>query len=158
MKTVADRFWAKVNVAGVNDCWEWSAAVNVNGYGWMHFVSEARPAHRVSALLHGLIDSMASPLHVLHKCDNRKCCNPKHLFVGTNLDNILDRVSKGRSKSKPQHGEANGMAKLTNVEVGQIRGLYFSSMFSQSQLAKKYGVHQPHISRLVNNVRRGGVS
>lgn len=155
--SVKDRFWQKIIVKGKDDCWEWSAALNACGYGWMWTGSRAKPAHRVSAMMHGLIDSLDSKLHVLHKCDNRKCCNPKHLFVGTNNDNVADRVSKNRSGWAVHLGEKNGMAKLTNKQVGQIRGLYFSSRFSQSNLAKMYGVQQPHISKIVNNVRRGGV-
>ena len=158
MMSLADRFWAKVSIGDENACWDWQAFTNKNGYGWMYLDKKSGPTHRVSAMLHGLIDSLASPLHVLHKCDNRKCCNPAHLFVGTNADNVADRVVKGRSKGLSQYGETNGMSKLTDVQVGQIRGLYFAAAFSQSQLAKQYGVRQSHISRVVNGVRRGGVS
>ena len=119
---------------------------------------KANGAHRISAMLHGLISGTDDQLHVLHKCDNRKCCNPSHLFVGTNADNVADKVKKGRVGWKAHHGEQNGMAKLSENQVGEIRGLYFSSMFSQSQIAKNYGIKQPHVSKIVNNVRRGGVS
>lgn len=156
---MADRFWAKVAAGDANACWDWQAATNAYGYGWFGVgPNKVTTAHRVSAMLHGLIDSLDSPLHVLHRCDNRKCCNPAHLFVGTNTDNVADRVAKGRSKGIRQHGETNGMAKLTDIQVGQIRGLYFAAAFSQSQLARQYDVRQSHISRVVNGVRRGGVS
>ena len=150
-----DRFWAKVNAVG-DGCWEWQAALN-NGYGWFNVDGRIRNAHRVAALLSGKIDSLDSELHVLHKCDNPKCCNPDHLFVGTNADNVADRVKKGRSGVVRHIGQTNGMSKLTNAQVKEIRGLYFASMFSQSQLARRYGVHQPHISRIVNGIRCGGV-
>ncbi|NDG33300.1 hypothetical protein EB118_24940 [bacterium] len=115
----------------------------------------SRPSHRVSALLHDLIESIHSTLHVLHTCDNPKCCNPKHLFTGTNADNVADRTAKGRTKTPLQYGALNSMSKLTIEQVRQIRGLYFASRFSQSQLAKKYGVRQSHVSRLVNGLRWG---
>jgi hypothetical protein len=157
MKSVADRFWQKVAKSSPDQCWEWTAYVNADGYGWMRLAGESRPTHRVSAVLHKLIDSISSPMHVLHKCDNRKCCNPDHLFVGTNADNVADKVAKNRCGFSRQHGESNGMAKLTNKQIGQVRGLYFASCFSQSQLAKQFGIKQPHISRIVNKQRCGGV-
>lgn len=150
------RFWSKVNkVQG--KCWEWTGAL-CRGYGWFYANKRPRYASRVAALLAGKLDSLDSKLHVLHTCDNPKCCNPDHLFVGTNSDNVADRVKKGRSGSSKQYGESNGMSKLCNSNVKIIRGLYFSANFSQSQLARMFGVQQPHISRIVNNVRCGGVS
>ena len=159
MKSLADRFCAKVETGDKIACWNWVACTNQSGYGWFN-VSCNKPttAHRVSAMLHGLIDSLKSPLHVLHKCDNPKCCNPSHLFVGTNADNVADRVAKKRSGHKPMKGEANGMSKLTIDQIGQIKGLYFAAQFSQSALARSFHVHQAHISRIVNGVRWGGVS
>jgi hypothetical protein len=154
---VAVRFWDKVNISSDDACWEWKAAINVSGYGWFSYLTRSTTAHRVSAHLNGLIEDIKSPLHVLHKCDNRKCCNPNHLFVGTNTDNVKDRVAKNRSGNKPMYGESNGMAKLSNDAIKTIRGLYFAANFSQSQLAKMYGVRQPHISRIVNKVKCGGV-
>ena len=150
-----DRFWAKVDVVE-GGCWEWKAALN-NGYGWFNVDGRIKHAHRVAAFLSKKIDSLDTDLHVLHHCDNTKCCNPDHLFVGTNADNVADRVRKGRSGFARKIGQENGMSKLTNCQIKEIKGLYFSSMFSQSQLAKRYGVRQPHISRIVNGVRCGGV-
>lgn len=156
-QSLADRFWAKVKKGLPEDCWEWQAGTNNKGYGWMYTKHGSKPSHRVSALLHDLIESIHSTLHVLHICDNPKCCNPKHLFTGTNADNVADRTAKGRTKTPPQYGDLNSMSKLTIEQVRQIRGLYFASRFSQSQLAKKYGVRQSHVSRLVNGVRWGEV-
>lgn len=159
MTTMTDRFWQKVAKRSPEECWEWRAAVNKSGYGWMNIKSgESRPAHRVSALIHGLIDTFTSTLHVLHKCDNRKCCNPNHLFTGSNQDNVADRVKKSRNGFRLQLNESNGMCKLTNQETGLIRGLYFSASFSQSALAKKFGVQQSQISRIVTLVQRRVVS
>lgn len=151
-----DRFWSKVNKQEEDSCWEWTAALN-NGYGWFFVNGKARNAHRVAAFLSDMIDDIDGGMHVLHKCDNTKCCNPKHLFLGTNADNVADRVKKNRSGHKKMIGQENGMSKLSDVEVRTIRGLYFSSQNSQSKLAKRFNVQQSHISRIVNNVRCGGV-
>ena len=155
--SIEDRFWSKVKRLGNQDCWEWTAALN-NGYGWFSINGKARNAHRVSAFLSGMIDALDGGLHVLHKCDNPKCCNPNHFFLGTNEDNVADRVSKGRTVAVKQIGQNNGMSKLSNKNVKLIRGLCFSSSLSQSKLAKMFGVKQPHISRIASGIRCGGVA
>jgi hypothetical protein len=151
-----DRFWQKVNKLGADKCWEWTGALN-DGYGWFYINGVARSSSRVSAFIHKMIDSVDGGLHVLHKCDNRKCCNPSHLFLGTNAENQADKKTKGRSRTLSRPGELNPMSKLSNDMVKIVRGLYFASQTSQSKLAKMFGVRQPHVSRIVNNVRCGGV-
>lgn len=156
MRRVAERFWSKVNKGEENVCWEWTAALN-NRYGWFSFNKKARSAHRVAAFLAGLTPSVDGELHVLHRCDNPKCCNPKHLFVGTNADNVADRVIKGRSGKTYLWGEKNGASKLTNEQIKQVRSLCLQDKISQTQVAKMFNIQQPHVSRIVNNVRCGGV-
>jgi hypothetical protein len=150
-----ERFWGKADASG-EGCWEWIGALN-NWYGWFSVNGFPKHAHRVAALLSGKISSLDEELHVLHHCDNPKCCNPKHLFLGTNADNVADKVKKGRCGFKRQQGQCNGMAKLSDEHVKEIRHLYESSELSQSKLAQMYGVRQPHISRIVNQLRCGGV-
>ncbi len=154
--SVAERFWSKVSKGEDNTCWEWAAALN-NGYGWFLIDKKARNAHRVAAFLTGLIPTVDGGLHVLHRCDNTKCCNPKHLFVGTNADNVADRVSKGRSGSARLCGENNGASKLTNEQIKQVRSLCLQDKISQTQVAKMFNIRQPQVSRIVNNLRCGGV-
>jgi predicted XRE-type DNA-binding protein len=156
---VINNFWRKIDLTSEDKCWEWKAYINKQGYGWMNVGNKrSKPSHRVSALIHNLIQSIDDVLQVLHKCDNRKCCNPHHLFVGTHTDNMKDKAAKGRAKGKPHPGENNPMAKLKQSDVNLIRGLYFSAQFSQSKLAKNFGVQQSHISRIVTNVRWGGAN
>ena len=156
MKSLNKRFWQKVSKQEENLCWEWKSAF-MNGYGWFHLNKQDGPkfAHRVSAVLAGLIDNINSELHVLHKCDNTKCCNPDHLFVGTNADNVADRVKKGRTKWIPHHGEKNGMSKLSSADVSVVRNLYKTENISQSEIAKMFNIQQPQVSRIVNELRRG---
>jgi hypothetical protein len=111
-----ERFWAKVDIRGDDECWPWTAAVRNKreGYGAFWLNGRHQPAPRVAMILSGTyIDGM----QVCHRCDNPKCCNPKHLFLGTNLDNNQDKVLKGRHA----FGSGNGNAKLTDAAVREIR-------------------------------------
>lgn len=95
-------------------CLEWQGLLNEKGYGRLCVSGFARKAHRVAWIVsNGPIPGRAS---VLHRCDNPKCVNPKHLFLGTQADNIADMVAKGRVT----HGERNSQAKLTENIVRKI--------------------------------------
>jgi hypothetical protein len=96
-KPIAERFWPKVDSsAGPSACWPWTASCKVKGYGQIGAGGRQRPllAHRVAwEIANGPI---GEGLVVCHSCDNPKCCNPAHLFVGTQAENLQDMTSKGR--------------------------------------------------------------
>lgn len=155
MSDLAERFWEKVDKQGpviyddIGPCWLWKAATNNKGYGWIRYAGRMHNAHRISWLLsHGELPS----LHVLHKCDNPTCVNPKHLFLGTNADNVADKVSKGRAKLFARKGEQQHNAKLTNKKVIQIRSLYSRGKTTQADLANQFRVQQTNISRIVRGI------
>lgn len=79
-------------VDGMTPCLEWPGKT-VDGYG--HIMVQ-RKTHRVHRLAWTLTHGDPAPLHVLHRCDNRRCANLDHLFLGTNADNVADKVAKGR--------------------------------------------------------------
>lgn len=143
-EAVAGRFWRRVNQRGPNDCWLWGGSINHNGYGilTMNVGGKKRNirATHVSLALHG--KPRVDGLHALHSCDTPSCCNPAHLRWGTNVENVQDRISRGRPGSpgaKP--GEAHGNAKLTEEAVRVIRGCDQNPRM----LAHIYGVSIPTI-------------
>lgn len=95
-----DRFWSKVNQHAPGGCWEWTAGLNDSGYGMFPlWPRPAERAHRFSWHQHR--GAIPDALCVLHRCDNRKCVNPDHLFLGTRGDNIRDCFGKGRGNPMP---------------------------------------------------------
>lgn len=151
---LADKFWTKVAVSDIEDCWEWQAGGNSKGYGTYYFNSKVSMAHRVAAFLAGLVPTVAAPTNkkvsgfVLHKCDNRRCCNPRHFFIGTYTDNQNDMVAKGRQKL--HKGSSNSEAKFTDTEIAHIRTAHASGA-KQKDLAKLYKVHPTTIHYVVRN-------
>lgn len=105
------RFWAKVDKSGGPDaCWIWTASKVPSGYGSFGVNGRLFGAHRIAWVLeNGQIphDGSYHGMCVCHKCDNPACCNPAHLFLGTNMDNARDREKKGRG-NQPK-GDANGV-------------------------------------------------
>lgn len=130
------KFWPKV--LRKPGCWTWLAGKNTAGYGSFWFHGRLVMAHRVSWMLeHGPIPD---GLFVLHHCDNPPCVNPKHLFLGTARDNLIDAISKGRHHApQPRHGEQNSSAKLTQQYVSKMRHLRCQGKTYQ-QIADLFGI------------------
>ena len=150
MWQAAKRFWLQVDVRDVQGCWQWQGWCTKKGYGrfWpgVDSSSQVAIAHRVAyQLARGLIPA---GLYVLHSCDNRRCCNPTHLRLGTQADNMRDMVERGRSHSPK--GEVNGRAKLTALQVLDIRRRRARGETGRS-VAQYYGV----TAVVVSDVARG---
>jgi hypothetical protein len=95
--TLEERFWAKVERRGIDECWPWKATRR-NGYGRLSAARSGglQGAHRIAwSLANGEIPA---GLKILHHCDNPPCCNPQHLFLGTQADNVHDMFRKGRGR------------------------------------------------------------
>jgi hypothetical protein len=100
----ADLFWSRVDKSDPDGCWPWLGAFDKDGYGFLNIKPTLVKAHRAAWILsHGMITSEEQ---VLHRCDNRSCCNPTHHFLGNNDLNVADMVSKGRQSK----GEKNSAA------------------------------------------------
>lgn len=154
-KQTPESFWKRINKGKLEDCWDWLGSCNNTGYGTVAWDKKMYTAHRVSAWLSGLVEAPHAPknsrvpTHVLHVCDNRKCCNPNHFFLGSFSDNQQDAYNKKR-KVQPK-GENHTNAKLTNNEAMIIRQRYIDGE-SQTIIAKKYNVSQRAISLIVRGV------
>lgn len=134
------RFWNKVQIADDSSCWPWTATKIRKGYGRFNLKGENLLAHRVAwELSKGKIPS---GLHVLHRCDNPSCCNPTHLFLGTNNDNVKDKINKGRLRQ----GVDLPYSKLTAEEIIAIR----NSDKTQRWLAEHYNVGAATICNIKN--------
>jgi hypothetical protein len=137
------RFWDKVRKVGDDDCWLWTASVAGRGYGQIKVPGERRQmyAHRLSYEIHK--GPVPAGLGVLHQCDNPRCVNPKHLFLGTKGDNAQDMQRKGRHL----YGEKNAEHRLTEADVEAI----FDALDEgtpQRLIAERFGVGQMTVSRI----------
>jgi len=148
LEGVLKRFWAKVKMAGLNDCWFWKGAFYDDGYGEFKpnihpYNSKSFKVHRISYFLH--YKTLPSDLLVCHHCDTPACVNPAHLFLGRYKENSDDKVMKERQP----RGNSHGMHKLTPEEVEQIRNIYAEGNISCNKLALLFKVSSSQIFRIV---------
>jgi len=143
--SLSERFWLHVDIRGPDECWPWTARTDRDGYGTLTIRALGRKylrrAHRIAwRVTRGYWPKR----QVLHRCDSPPCCNPKHLFLGTSIDNVRDKCNKGRTA----RGEANGGGgKLTELEVLDIRSRLATGE-AGNVLARKYEVSTTMIARI----------
>ena len=144
MKNIKDRFEEKFIANPDNGCWEWQFFKNKKGYGMFQLSKyKATLAHRTAYKLY--VGEFDDSLCVLHKCDNPKCVNPEHLFLGTREDNNKDRNLKGREGDRS--GIKNGRAKLTPELVSWVK----ESEQKISHIAFSLGIGRS----TVNHIKKG---
>jgi hypothetical protein len=124
-------------------CWSWTGRINSIGYGNLEYKGEVYYSHRIAYAFHNKISEFE--LEVMHSCDNKICCNPYHLLLGTQDQNILDAMIKNRHVK----GNTHGMTKYSEEVVKQIRLDYQNGM-SINDLMIKYGISK-YIYRILNN-------
>ena len=145
--TNAERFWSRVEKT--DQCWVWSGFVSEKGYGKFGLYPPRKSvrAHRYSWELH--FGKIPAGMLVCHRCDNRKCVRPDHLFLGTPKDNMVDMSQKKRNITGSKHN----FARLTQDQVKEIRELYrpFSKELNGRKLAQRFGISQQHVSQIITN-------
>lgn len=142
-----EMFWSKVDVSAHDKCWDWQAGLDSRGYGNFRDPKRGKGqrAHRIA---YELVNNVTLPSDsmehcILHICDNRKCCNPSHLKLGSHAENMADMKAKGRRKNINSF-ERNGRAKLTLEQVKAIRG----DVRGKILLSREYNVSPAQIQRI----------
>lgn len=138
-------FISKVNFVEKTGCWEWANYVHKNGYGQYHVNCKPVYAHRHSYAL--FVAPIPKGMLVCHKCDNRKCVNPDHLFLGTHADNYNDMVMKKRRNVAI--GERSGKSKLTKVDVLKMVDLYSMGNITQRGLAAMFNITNQSVNQVL---------
>lgn len=143
-KTIEEVWRRHFAERGTTDCWEWQSTRLPNGYGTLTFKGKSYYAHRVAwEITNGAI---ADGVFVCHHCDNRACCNPAHLFLGTPAENSADMAVKGRA-DRP-NGESNPHSRLRDDDVRAIRNLAAAGL-SNREIARQYQLSDSHVWGIV---------
>lgn len=157
LRPLEERFWARVTKT--DSCWNWSPVAG-EGYGIITLPRKSGVvlAHRL--LWEWTNGPIPKGQHVCHRCDNRACVNPSHLFLGSARDNHLDAVKKGRKPTHPQRkswpkNEAHWAARLSDADVSEIRRRRaVAKPQTYRELAERFGVSRRHIIRIAKNESR----
>ena len=142
-----ERFNQKYEAEPMSGCWLWICTLDGKGYGKLKVAGKLISGHRLSWELHR--GEIPIGKWVLHRCDNRMCVNPEHLFLGTARDNVLDMVQKGRWGKLPgqRGGEKNYNARLTWEKVRDIR----TRRIGMGAFARFYGISHRMVGKIQRN-------
>lgn len=146
--SIIERFLKKIKKQ--NDCWIWTGGKTGSGYGQFSDVNyKTQMAHRFAYTYY---KKSPKNLYVCHRCDNKLCVNPDHLFLGTQKQNMQDMYKKGRNRKTItyKHGEDHCNSKLSNNQVRAIRQYYSLKTFNSYELADIYNISRTAINNIIN--------
>jgi hypothetical protein len=143
-------FTRKCDIDPVTGCWNWRSSCQTAGYGQIRISGGSWTTHRASWAVHK--GPIPKGLNVLHKCDNRKCCNPEHLFLGTAYDNHHDAMAKGRHLGRFPTG-AQKKPRVRKLSVEDVQRIRIGGETAK-ELAVVLGVGTPCIYNIRNGVRK----
>jgi hypothetical protein len=148
------RFWERVDIRSFRECWPWLASRTApQGYG--HVSKGERTVHANKVAFEFMWGPLPPHHLALHRCDHRPCCNPWHLFAGTPMDNMVDKIQKGRGVLPPVlYGAKNPNTKLSTADVQTIRYLYEHGSWSRQRLADRFDVAYQTIDAIVKGRAR----
>jgi hypothetical protein len=149
---LTERLFAKLDMSGGPDaCWEWQGSRDKGGYGKIGNDHRILGTHRVAyEIANGPIPD---GLFVLHTCDNPPCCNPRHLFLGTHLVNMLDMLTKGRKRGGLRPGEQNKNAKLTEAQAMFILCSGRRRSIPRKKMSEMFGVSLRVIAGIITGTK-----
>lgn len=144
------RLFYKFKMGEPDECWEWIAARDQDGYGLTDILGRSRRATRI---IYQIVNGdIPEGIFVCHKCDHPWCVNPNHLFLGTPLDNMLDKVAKGRQFRPTWRDNPN--YKLSDDDVAEMRSLLSTGKYTLLEIAERYNVSFQHVSDIKLNKKR----
>lgn len=159
LEDVKNRFWTKVDIGSKNECWNWKSSAIRAGYGVLKINDKSESSHRISYILN--YGEIPINLLVLHKCDNKICVNPNHLFLGNHQENMKDMRVKGRSakgdksgaRLHPEtvkRGEKVALSKVNEFQIIDMLKLYFDDKIHPLIIIAKYNFDRSSFYKLLS--------
>lgn len=145
MRKIKDKILNNIIINKTTGCWEWQKCCSSDGYGQLSYNNKQCTVHRLSYEL--FVNKIPLDKQILHSCDNPICCNPDHLRVGTNYDNVQDRQNRNRQAK----GITHGRHKLTDNDIQEIRRLHSTGKYTHGNIAEVFDISRSHICNILNN-------
>lgn len=148
LQTIEQRLDNYIDKTG--DCWLWTIGTFNYGYGRLS-IQKGKQVRAHRFIYEMVFGKIPDGLNVLHKCDNPRCVKPKHLYLGTQKDNVADMMNRKRGGYKKFCGESHHNSKLRRKDINEIKSLWEKGGLLQREIAEKFNISQQVVSKIVNN-------